>query len=46
MTGDESDANRRRSRGGGALKGSLGRGVSPRPLDLFRTGYCSFRYPV
>ena len=34
--------------GGGALKGSLGRGVSPRPLDLFiiRTGYCSFRYPV
>ena len=45
MTGDESDANRRRSRGG-ALKGNLGSGVSPRPLDLFRTGYCSFRYPV
>ena len=32
MTGDESDANRRRSRGGGALKGSLGRSVSPRPV--------------
>ena len=42
-TGDESDANRHGSSGGGGtLKGFLGRGMSSSPLDLFKTDIAYF----
>ena len=43
-TGDESDANRHGSSGGGGgtLKGFLGRGMPSSPLDLFKTDIAYF----